>query len=70
VLDTGDAVVATARRPEQLADLATTYGERILALPLDVTDAAAAAVSIAVARERFGRPSRPENKTVGAGGPE
>ena len=29
-LDTGDAVVATARRPEQLADLATTYGERIL----------------------------------------
>jgi NAD(P)-dependent dehydrogenase (short-subunit alcohol dehydrogenase family) len=24
VLDTGDAVVATARRPEQLADLATT----------------------------------------------
>jgi NAD(P)-dependent dehydrogenase (short-subunit alcohol dehydrogenase family) len=50
-LDTGDAVVATARRPE----LATTYGERILALPLDVTDAAAAAVSIAAARERFGR---------------
>jgi NAD(P)-dependent dehydrogenase (short-subunit alcohol dehydrogenase family) len=54
-LDTGDAVVATARCPEQLADLATTYGERILALPLDVTDAAAAAVSIAAARERFGR---------------
>jgi NADP-dependent 3-hydroxy acid dehydrogenase YdfG len=55
-LDTGDAVVATARRPEQLAELATTYGERILlALPLDVTDAAAAAVSIAAARERFGR---------------
>jgi NAD(P)-dependent dehydrogenase (short-subunit alcohol dehydrogenase family) len=54
-LDTGDAVAATARRPEQLADLATTYGERILALPLDVTDAAAAAVSIVAARERFGR---------------
>jgi NAD(P)-dependent dehydrogenase (short-subunit alcohol dehydrogenase family) len=54
-LDTGDAVVATARRPEQLADLATTYGERILPLPLDVTDAAAAAVSIAAGRERFGR---------------
>src|ERR1700736_2572010 len=54
-LDTGDAVVATARRPEQLADLATTYRERILPLPLDVTDAAAAAVSIAAARERFGR---------------
>jgi NAD(P)-dependent dehydrogenase (short-subunit alcohol dehydrogenase family) len=27
-LDTGDAVAATARRPEQLADLATTYWER------------------------------------------
>jgi NADP-dependent 3-hydroxy acid dehydrogenase YdfG len=54
-LDTGDAVAATARRPEQLADLATTYGERIPALPLDVTDPAAAAVSIAAARERFGR---------------
>jgi NAD(P)-dependent dehydrogenase (short-subunit alcohol dehydrogenase family) len=54
-LDTGDAVAATARRPEQLADLATTYGDRILPLPLDVTDAAAAAVSIAAARERFGR---------------
>ena len=27
-LHTGDAVAATARRPEQLADLATTYGER------------------------------------------
>lgn len=54
-LDAGDAVVATARRPEQLADLATTYGERILALPLDVTDAAAAAVSIAACRQRFGR---------------
>jgi NAD(P)-dependent dehydrogenase (short-subunit alcohol dehydrogenase family) len=27
-LDNGDAVAATARRPEQMADLATTYGER------------------------------------------
>src|SRR6201988_1475916 len=54
-LDTGDAVAATARRPGQLADLATPYGERILPLPLDVTDAAAAAASIAAARERFGR---------------
>src|SRR6201988_2654668 len=54
-LDTGDAVAATARRPGQLADLATPYGERILPLPLDVTDAAAAAVSIAAGTERFGR---------------
>jgi NAD(P)-dependent dehydrogenase (short-subunit alcohol dehydrogenase family) len=54
-LDAGDTVVATARRPEQLADLAATYGERILPLPLDVTDAAAARASIAAARQRFGR---------------
>jgi NAD(P)-dependent dehydrogenase (short-subunit alcohol dehydrogenase family) len=54
-LDNGDAVAATARRPEQLADLTTAYGERILPLPLDVTDAAAAAAAIAAARERFGR---------------
>src|SRR5246127_593553 len=54
-LDTGDEVVATARRPEQLADLATAYGARILALPLDVTDAAVAAASIAAAQQRFGR---------------
>jgi NAD(P)-dependent dehydrogenase (short-subunit alcohol dehydrogenase family) len=54
-LDAGDMVAATARRPEQLAELATTYGERILPLTLDVTDAAAASASIAAARERFGR---------------
>jgi len=47
-------VAATARRPEQLADLAATYREHILPLKLDVTDAAAAAASIATARERFG----------------
>jgi NAD(P)-dependent dehydrogenase (short-subunit alcohol dehydrogenase family) len=54
-LDAGDMVAATARHPEQLADLATTYGERILPLTLDVTDAAAASASITAARERFGR---------------
>jgi NAD(P)-dependent dehydrogenase (short-subunit alcohol dehydrogenase family) len=54
-LDAGDEVAATARRPDQLADLADTYGDRIVALTLDVTDADAANAAIAAARERFGR---------------
>ena len=54
-LDAGDEVAATARHPERLADLARTYGDRILALPLDVTDADAAKAAIAAARARFGR---------------
>jgi NAD(P)-dependent dehydrogenase (short-subunit alcohol dehydrogenase family) len=54
-LDAGDAVAATARRPEQLADLVEVYADRILPLPLDVTDADAANAAITAARERFGR---------------
>jgi NAD(P)-dependent dehydrogenase (short-subunit alcohol dehydrogenase family) len=54
-LDAGDMVAATARHPEQLTDLVDTYGERIVPLPLDVTDAPAAAAAIATARDRFGR---------------
>lgn len=54
-LAAGDHVAATARRPEQLADLVTEYGDRVLPLALDVTDAGAAVTSIATAREHFGR---------------
>jgi NAD(P)-dependent dehydrogenase (short-subunit alcohol dehydrogenase family) len=36
-LKAGDRVVATARKPEQLADLAT-YGDHVLSVALDVTD--------------------------------
>jgi NAD(P)-dependent dehydrogenase (short-subunit alcohol dehydrogenase family) len=54
-LRAGDSVAATARRPEQLADLVDTHGAAILPLQLDVTDAAAAAATIAAARARFGR---------------
>ena len=54
-LEAGDVVAATARRPEQLADLVDRYGERVLPLALDVTDAAAAVAAIAAARDRFGR---------------
>ena len=54
-LAAGDSVAATARRPEQLADLVAQYGERILPLALDVTDPVAAGAALAAARERFGR---------------
>ena len=53
-LAAGDNVAATARHPGQLGDLAGQYGERALALPLDVTDPAAARDAGAAAVERFG----------------
>jgi NAD(P)-dependent dehydrogenase (short-subunit alcohol dehydrogenase family) len=54
-LQAGDRVVATARRPEQLAGLAAEHGQSVLVLPLDVTedDMAASAAEATVAR--FGR---------------
>lgn len=54
-LDAGDAVAATARRPDRLADLVDAYGDRVLPLPLDVTDADAARTALATARDHFGR---------------
>ncbi|GFZ98362.1 SDR family NAD(P)-dependent oxidoreductase [Dyella caseinilytica] len=54
-LEAGDSVVATARRPEQLAELVKQYGERVLPVALDVTDPAAATAAIQVAVNRFGR---------------
>ncbi len=54
-LQEGDRVAATARRPEQLADLVEEFGERVYPLALDVTDPAAAAAALAAARDRFGR---------------
>jgi NAD(P)-dependent dehydrogenase (short-subunit alcohol dehydrogenase family) len=54
-LQAGDLVAATARRPEQLADLVAEHGDRIHPIALDVTDAAAARSAIAGARDRFGR---------------
>ncbi|WP_194916775.1 SDR family NAD(P)-dependent oxidoreductase [Catenulispora rubra] len=54
-LRAGDNVVATARRPEQLADLAAEYGDRVLPVALDVTDAAAAEAALAAGVAKFGR---------------
>ncbi|GAA5027903.1 oxidoreductase [Actinopolymorpha pittospori] len=53
-LDRGNRVVATARRPEQLADLEREYGDQVLAVALDVTDTDAIQAAIRQAVERFG----------------
>jgi NAD(P)-dependent dehydrogenase (short-subunit alcohol dehydrogenase family) len=54
-LDRGDSVAATARSTSSLEDLVTTYGDRVLALPLDVTDRSAVFEAVARAHEHFGR---------------
>jgi NAD(P)-dependent dehydrogenase (short-subunit alcohol dehydrogenase family) len=54
VLDDGDRLVATARRPEQLDDLVRDYGGRIRAVALDVTDPAAAHAAVQAAVDGFG----------------
>ncbi|MFI5890275.1 SDR family NAD(P)-dependent oxidoreductase [Actinoplanes sp. NPDC051513] len=42
-LAAGDRVIATARRPSQLKDLVDAYGDRVVPVELDVTDAEAVA---------------------------
>ncbi|HEY2063365.1 MAG TPA: SDR family NAD(P)-dependent oxidoreductase [Amycolatopsis sp.] len=54
-LEAGDRVVATARRPDQLADLAASHGDRLLTLALDVTDPGAVHTAITAALAHFGR---------------
>ena len=54
-LAAGHRVAATARRPEQLDDLATRYGDQIATIALDVTDDQAAQAAIQTALDRFGR---------------
>lgn len=54
-LRAGDRVVATARKPEQLDDIVAEFGDSILPLALDVTDANRVADALHEARERFGR---------------
>jgi NAD(P)-dependent dehydrogenase (short-subunit alcohol dehydrogenase family) len=51
----GDKVVATARDPKALNDLAQTYGETVLTLPLDVTDRDAVFKTVNQAHQHFGR---------------
>jgi NAD(P)-dependent dehydrogenase (short-subunit alcohol dehydrogenase family) len=55
VLAAGDRLVATARKPEDLRDLASQYGDRVRAAALDVTDPTAARAAVATATAAFGR---------------
>lgn len=55
VLAAGHRLVATARKPEQLADLVERYGSQVRTVELDVTDPVAARAAVAVAVDSFGR---------------
>jgi NAD(P)-dependent dehydrogenase (short-subunit alcohol dehydrogenase family) len=55
VLAEGHRLVATARDPSRLADLAERHADRVLTLPLDVTDEAAAQRAVGAAIDTFGR---------------
>ena len=54
VLESGDRVLATARRPEQLTDLLAGFGDRGRAAALDVTDPVAARAAVRAAVDAFG----------------
>lgn len=55
VLEDGDQLVATARRPEQLDDLVSRHGARVRTVALDVTDPAAARSAVQAGVEAFAR---------------
>jgi len=54
-LRAGYRVVATARKPDQLADFASHYPETALTLALDVTDQTSVDRAVSAAIEHFGR---------------
>ncbi|RDI52788.1 SDR family NAD(P)-dependent oxidoreductase [Nocardia mexicana] len=53
-LAAGDRVAAAARNVEPLASLAADHPDRLLTLPLDVTDRAAVHTAVATTVDRFG----------------
>ena len=55
VLAAGHKLVATARDPKQLADLAERHGDTMRAVALDVTDERAALGAVQIAVDTFGR---------------
>ncbi|MEU5552232.1 SDR family NAD(P)-dependent oxidoreductase [Micromonospora sp. NPDC047793] len=50
----GDQVAVTVRRPSELREWAAPFGERVLVLQLDVTDADQVRAAVTTAEERFG----------------
>jgi NAD(P)-dependent dehydrogenase (short-subunit alcohol dehydrogenase family) len=55
ILASGDRLVATARDPRRLEDLAKKHGDRVRAVFLDVADEGAAAAAVREAVDVFGR---------------
>jgi NAD(P)-dependent dehydrogenase (short-subunit alcohol dehydrogenase family) len=55
VLAAGHRLVATARQPQQLQPLVDSFGDQVITVALDVTDAAAAKRAVQTAVEHFGR---------------
>ncbi|MFI7069668.1 SDR family NAD(P)-dependent oxidoreductase [Micromonospora sediminicola] len=53
-LEIGDRVVVTARRTEPLREWAHARGDRVLVLPLDVTDPDQVGAAVSAAEDRFG----------------
>jgi NAD(P)-dependent dehydrogenase (short-subunit alcohol dehydrogenase family) len=53
-LDDGDRVAVTTRRPDELDEWARPYGDRVLVLPMDVTDDKAVERAVRTAEEHFG----------------
>ncbi|MCV7284869.1 SDR family NAD(P)-dependent oxidoreductase [Mycolicibacterium wolinskyi] len=53
-LDTGDRVTLTSRRPQELATWAEQYGDRVLLVPLELTDPAQVQRAVRIAEEHFG----------------
>lgn len=55
VLERGDNVVLTARKPEQVAQLAQAHSDNAIAVRLDVTNAQDRLAAVQAAIEQFGR---------------
>ncbi|CAE6736505.1 3-phenylpropionate-dihydrodiol/cinnamic acid-dihydrodiol dehydrogenase [Paraburkholderia aspalathi] len=55
VLEHGYRAVVTARRPAAVRDLVEHYGDRAMAVGLDVTQSAQVSAAVKAAHERFGR---------------
>ncbi|WP_207838642.1 SDR family NAD(P)-dependent oxidoreductase [Williamsia soli] len=53
-LETGDRVVLTSRRPQELSAWAEQYGDRVLVVRLDVTDTEQVQLAVRAAEEHFG----------------
>ncbi|MEN3221365.1 SDR family NAD(P)-dependent oxidoreductase [Mycolicibacterium porcinum] len=52
-LETGDRVVLTSRRPQELAAWAEQYGDAVLVVPLELTDGAQVQRALRAAEEHF-----------------